>query len=258
MPKTDESPVDLKQPAATELAAPDGAWKGGEYVNSLGMKFVPVPGVKVSFCVHPTRRQDYAAFARANAGAATDWEMAVALNKAPVGREATHPVVMVSWNEANAFCKWLSETETKRNGQPITYRLPTWAEWRAARGNDPYPWGNENSPPKGAGNYADEAARRIFGANFVIIPNYDDGYATTSPVGSFHANPFGLFDFGSNVQEWSADQDLGSGEMLVMGASWKDAAADALACREKPQYHESVDSRRPFIGFRCVLVPPAK
>ncbi len=187
-----------------------------------------------------------------------EWETATALNKAPVGREPTHPVVMVSWNEANAFCQWLSTAETRKSGHAVTYRLPTWSEWRAARGDDRYPSGDENPPPKGSGNYADLAARRVFGANFAMIPDYDDGYATTSPVGNFRANKAGLFDFGGNVQEWSADQDLGSGEMLVLGASWKDAAADALSCREKPQYHESPDGRRPFIGFRCVLVPPGR
>jgi formylglycine-generating enzyme required for sulfatase activity len=67
-----------------------------------------------------------------------------------------------------------------------------------------------------------------------------------------------LYDFGSNVQEWSSDQDLGSGEMLILGASWKDASLEALACREKPQYHEGAESRRPFIGFRCVLLPPER
>lgn len=240
------------------IESPAGGWQGGDYVNSLAMKFVPVAGTKVMFCVHQTRHVDYAAYAHGHPGVASDWETAETTNKVPVGREPTHPVVMVSWNEANAFCQWLSETESKRSGKTITYRLPTWAEWRTARGDDKYPWGDESVPPQGAGNYADLTARKRFGANFAIVANYDDGFATTSPVGTFRANKAGLFDFGSNVQEWSADQDLGSGEMLVMGASWRDAAGDALACRDKPQYHESADSRRPFIGFRCVLVPPGR
>lgn len=256
--KTNDIPTDPGKPALVADGEQAGGWQGGTYINSLAMKFLPVAGTKVLFCVHPTRRMDYAAFAHVRGKVSADWEQAVAMNKVPVGREPTHPVVMVSWNEAKAFCQWLSETESRKSGKTITYRLPTWAEWRTARGDDPYPWGNESMPPKGAGNYADLTARQLFGANFAAIPNYDDGFATTSPVGAFHANKAGLFDFGSNVQEWSADQDLGSGEMLVMGASWKDAAADALACREKPQYHESADSRRPFIGFRCVLVPPGK
>ncbi|MEI9893416.1 MAG: bifunctional serine/threonine-protein kinase/formylglycine-generating enzyme family protein [Chthoniobacter sp.] len=255
-PKTNPGAADTPAPAVAVETPPRAAWKAGEYVNSLAMKFVPVSGTKVLFCVYPTRRMDYAAYARANAGVTNAWEAATAWGKAPVGREPNHPAVMVSWSEASAFCRWLSETESRKSGQPITYRLPTWSEWRAARGDERYPWGDANPPPKGAGNYADLAARQIFGANFAVIPNYDDGFATTSPVGSFRPNKAGLFDFGSNVQEWSADQDLDSGEMLVLGASWKDSAADALACREKPQYHESADSRRPFIGFRCVLVPP--
>lgn len=233
-----------------------GGWEGGEYINSLGMKFVSVPFTQAYFCATQTRRQDYAAFARENPGLSTEWSSAMAWNKVPVSSGGDEPVVMVSWNEANAFCKWLSETETKRSGKRIVYRLPNWEEWRLARGNKQYPWGDETSVPRRAGNYADAAARRAFGANFVVISNYDDGFATTSPVGRFGPNQNGLYEFASNVQEWSSEQDLGSGEMLILGASWKDASLEALACREKPQYHESADSRQPFVGFRCVLFPP--
>jgi len=227
----------------------------GEYVNFLGMKFVPVPGTKALFCIHQTRRKDYKAFAQASAGAGTEWEQA-AWSKVPIGDGPDNPVVMVSWSEANAFCKWLSENDSKQSGTPVTYRLPTWEMWHAARGDDKYPWGNEDVPPKGAGNFADTAAQRVFGANFVITPGYDDSFATTSPAGSFKPNRIGLYDLGSNVQEWSADEDISSGEMLVVGSSWKDAAASAAASKEKPSYHEGAGSRRPFIGFRCVLVPP--
>jgi serine/threonine protein kinase len=251
-------PKDIETDSGTTDGGPTRRWQGADYVNSLGMKFVPIAGTKVLFCVYQTRHMDYAAYAHAHPGVASNWKTAETTTNAPVGREPTHPVVMVSWNEANAFCQWLSETESKKNGKPITYRLPTWDEWRAARGNDDYPWGNQSTPPLGAGNYADLTARKRFGPNFPVVANYDDGFATTSPVGMFRVNKAGLYDFGSNVQEWSADQDLGSGEMLVMGASWRDAAMDALACRGKPLYHESADSRRTFIGFRCVLVSPEK
>lgn len=235
-----------------------GDWEGGEYINSLGMKFVSIPFTQAYFCATQTRRQDYAVFAREHPGTSTEWSTAMAWNKVSVSTGGDEPVVMVSWNEANAFCKWLSETETKRSGQRIVYRLPSWEEWRRARGNKRFPWGEEASVPQHAGNYADAAARRAFGANFAVISNYDDGFATTSPVGRFEPNQYGLYDFGSNVQEWSSDQDLGSGEMLILGASWKDASLEALACREKPQYHESADSRRPFVGFRCVLLPAGR
>ena len=225
------------------------------YTNFLGMKFVPVPGTRVLFCIDQTRRKDYAAYALASANVSRDWGHA-AFDGVPVGDAPDDPVVMVSWNEANSFCQWLSETDSKRMGSPVTYRLATWEEWRVARGTDQYPWGNDQSPPKGAGNFADRTAHARFGGNFPVTPNYDDGFATTAPVGSFAANRFGLYDLGSNVQEWSADRDISSGEMLVLGTSWKDPASNSIYSREAPQYHESVDSRRPFIGFRCVLVLP--
>jgi formylglycine-generating enzyme required for sulfatase activity len=128
-------------------------------------------------------------------------------------------------------------------------------EWRKARGNAEFPWGDAKSPPKGAGNYADETARATFGKNFPIIAGYHDGFATTSPVKTFTANALGLYDLGGNVQEWSADQDVASGEMLILGASWKDGL-DTVALKNKPLYHEGTGSLRPFLGFRCVVSLP--
>jgi formylglycine-generating enzyme required for sulfatase activity len=224
------------------------------YTNSLGMEFVPVPGTRVLFCIHQTRRRDYETFANAHGKVSSNWKQA-SKDKVPVGDQPDDPVVMVSWNDANAFCQWLSEVDSRQTGSAITYRLPTWEEWRTARGSDKYPWGNEESPPKGAGNFADLATQRAFGNTFPITPGYDDGYPTTAPARSFNRNRFGLYGLGSNVQEWSSDRDISSQELFVFGASWKDLATTSVA-RERPEYSESADSQQLFIGFRCVLVPP--
>ena len=96
-----------------------------------------------------------------------------------------HPVVYVSWEDANAFCKWLSEKTNK------TYRLATEAEWeRAARGEDGrnWAWGNEF----GEGN-ANTAEAKI---------------GDTTPVGQFSPqgdSPYGCVDMIGNVWEWCAD-----------------------------------------------------
>ena len=109
-----------------------------------------------------------------------------------------HPVLYVSWTEAEAFCQWLSRREGKR------YRLPTEAEWEfGARGEDGriFPWGNWSSVGHFA-NFAD--ARTSFPWRDSSI---DDGFAETAPVGSFPrgASPFGIEDLSGNVFEWCLD-----------------------------------------------------
>jgi formylglycine-generating enzyme required for sulfatase activity len=106
------------------------------------------------------------------------------------------PVVCVSWEDARAYADWTGK------------RLPTEAEWeKAVRGGLPgkrYVWGDEWPPPKDAGNFADETAKKRF-PGWSIISGYDDGYAETAPVGSFDPNGYGLHDMAGNVWEWCQD-----------------------------------------------------
>jgi hypothetical protein len=112
------------------------------FTNTLGMKFVPVKGTEVAFCIWETRVKDYAAYAAANAGVDGSWKNFAGVDGSGknFGRgfkqEDTHPVVKVSWNDANAFCEWLTKKELAagkiKAGQK--YRLPTDAEWSVAVG----------------------------------------------------------------------------------------------------------------------------
>ena len=112
-----------------------------------------------------------------------------------------HPVVNVSWNDAVAFCKWLS----KREGR--TYRLPTEAEWEfACRAGTDTRYYNGADPEKlaGIGNVADAAAKVRF-PDWKYTIKANDGYAFTAPVGKFKPNAFGLYDMHGNAWQWCAD-----------------------------------------------------
>ena len=112
------------------------------------------------------------------------------------------PVVNVTWHDAQALAKWLSAKEKKR------YRLPTEAEWEYAclAGQQArYSHGNQPQRLAGAANTFDAEAAQHWPqwAGFAVAGS--DGFAFTSPVGSFPANAFGLHDMVGNVWEWVAD-----------------------------------------------------
>lgn len=239
------------------------------FVNSLGMKFVPVPGTTVSFCVLETRKQDFDVFAKRRSGGDSSWRDA-SFKGQPVSFGTNHPVVNVSWEDAKAFCDWLTETE-RREGKLSTnasYRLPTDREWSTAvglpleEGTTPkerdrkvanvYPWGKQFPPPQGAGNYGDLTSRVAFGPDWEFIPGYDDTFGTTAPVGSARPNHLGLFDMGGNVWEWCEDvMDAESGYRVTRGGSWVNAEAEYLLSSARNGRLPTF--RRSGVGFRVVL-----
>lgn len=234
-------------------------------VNSLGMKFLPVPGTEVLMCIHETRKGDYATYAAEHPQVHQTWKTIEAYGF-PVSENADHPVVNVNWNDAAAFCKWLSEKEG------LTYRLPTDREWSLAVGigaQEPkgmperldgaikgiYPWGTQWPPPRGAGNFADSAgAAKIPGLN--AIPGYEDGYATTAPVMSFEANQSGFYDLSGNVWEWCEDwYDKDRRERVLRGGAWQ---YDELSLLSSDRLCNLPETRDIYRGFRCVLDPSGR
>lgn len=246
-----------------------GISAGNPWINSLGMKFVPVPGTPVWFSVWETRVWDYSVYAAAATGVDGSWRE-VHFEGQRVSPTEDHPVVNVSWQDAQAFCVWLTEKE-RREGRLTpqqSYRLPTDAEWSRAvglaseRGSTPkardggvkdlFPWGRQWPPPRGAGNYADTAAKAKF-SGMTVLDGYDDGFATTAPVGSFSANQHGLFDLGGNVWEWCEDYyDGSSGGRVLRGASFY--CFDRGILLSSNRFYYSADDRISNIGIRLVLV----
>jgi len=173
-----------------------------------------------------------------------------------------HPVANVTWNDAVAFCEWVSQKEGR------TYRLPTEAEWeyscRAHTKTRYYSRDDEDSLGRVA-NLADAAGKPKF-PHWKATVSHDDGHASTAPVGSFKANAFGLHDMHGNLWEWCADwydagyyrtsprhdpQGPAAGTLRVArGGCWNEAARTARAAdRSKgvPSY------RSTGVGFRVLL-----
>ena len=249
------------------------------FVNSLGMKFVPVPitggptsGQRVLFSVWETRVQDYAVFAEETK---REWP------KPPFEQGPTHPAVKMSWADARAFCVWLTERERKagRLGAVESYRLPSDHEWSCAVGigereeaaqapgdknckiRDVWPWGDQWPPPEKAGNYAgNEMLPALAAGKFPWMKDvckvYRDELAGTAPVGSFPANRLGLHDLGGNAAEWCEDSPDGKMERRVQrGASWFDVDRNVMLASVRGD--APLELRDDNFGFRCVLAPSA-
>jgi formylglycine-generating enzyme len=182
-----------------------------------------------------------------------------------VGFEQTdeHPVVNVTWNDAVAFCKWLSQKEGK------TYRLPTEAEWEyACRAGTTtrYYSGDDPETLAKVGNVADAAAKARF-PSWKYTIKASDGYVFTSPVGSFKPNAFGLHDMHGNAEQWCSDwfdeysyyaksptddptgPDSGYSR-VCRGGSWGGSPLEALSAA---RYRSTPGNRCDFIGFRVAM-----
>jgi len=113
-----------------------------------------------------------------------------------------HPVVNITWNDAVAFCQWLSRKEGK------TYRLPTEAQWEyacLAQSSMRYHYGNSPDELVKAANVLDAKGRTTFPHVQELTFHPGTEMKFTIPVGSMKSNQFGLYDMHGNVWEWCAD-----------------------------------------------------
>jgi formylglycine-generating enzyme required for sulfatase activity len=180
-------------------------------------------------------------------------------------QEENSPVVNVSWNDARAFCDWLSKEEEKN------YRLPTEAEWEyacRAGSTTRFNSGDTVDDLRRVANVLDlTAVEALPGVKDEI--DVLDNWAFTAPVASLTANQFGLFDIHGNAAEWcgdwygkeyysgSTDADPGGpddGEFRLMrGGSW---IHPPVRCRSAYRGFDAPDFRSGYVGFRVVCEVP--
>lgn len=196
-----------------------------------------------------------------------------------------HPVVRVAWEQAAAYCNWLSEQEGLKPAyagaaggtlvpiDPPTngYRLPTEAEWawvarypqgKGSPGEEPlkYPWGDSLPVPAGSGNYADRSAQGLLPG---VIAGYDDGFVATAPADAYGPDTRGFYNLGGNVAEWVQDvyairppgtggierdpRGPASGELhVIRGSSWMHGSITEL----RLSFRDYSAEERPDVGFR--------
>ena len=173
-----------------------------------------------------------------------------------------HAVVNVSWNDVMKFCEWLSRKEANR------YTLPTEAQWEyACRAGTTtlYFSGDDPETVARVGNVADGTAKLRFDTWETIEAK--DGYVFTSPVGTYQANQFGLFDMHGNVSEWCSDWyrkdyfanspstdprgPVGGSDRVVRGGGWD---FNAGYCRSAIRGWSTPSDRDDSLGFRLVSV----
>lgn len=177
-----------------------------------------------------------------------------------------HPVVNVTWGDAQELAKWLSKVEGR------TYRIPTEAEWEyAARAgtNTRYHCGDDPVCLLQVANTFDESSKPQWPQFAANALKGNDGYAFTAPVASFAPNAFGLYDMHGNAWEWTQDlygEDYyakspvddpkgpdDGGEYVRRGGSWH---TWSLYARSSYRNWNSPQTRYTLVGIRLVMDAP--
>lgn len=247
-----EDPADravIEQLLADMISLPEGKFRMGDSSGDGEGDERPVREVQVyAFALgrYEVTFAQYDVFARATG------------RKAPEDRwgRGRQPVIDVTWNDADAFSKWLAQV----TGLP--FRLPSEAEWEyAVRGgtNSKYFFGDDEAMLCEYANVADSDTTIGWRTRAC-----SDGYGTTAPAGSFKSNPFGFHDLTGNVWEWVEDcwnrnhrkapddskprvKKKGCDERVQRGGSWFYGADEARASYRTAG---KVDEKSVTTGFR--------
>jgi formylglycine-generating enzyme required for sulfatase activity len=177
----------------------------------------------------------------------------------------SHPAVCVSWNDAQAYLRWLNTKQPDKR-----YRLLTEAEWeyaaRAGRGAIRFPWGNDSHYREMCtwANVMDATGRSQISGVTWVAADCTDGHAYTAPADALKPNPFGLYNMHGNAAEWVEDVMHGDyvgattdGSVWIKGSgrstrgyrggSW---AGMPSFSRSANRGWEPVDASYNYLGFR--------
>jgi formylglycine-generating enzyme len=151
-----------------------------------------------------------------------------------------HPVLHVSWNDANAYCKYRNK------------RLPTEAEWevacRGGKRNRLFPWGNKLMP--GGRHWTN-----IWQGKFPDVNTAEDGYVSTAPVDKFRQNDYDLYNIIGNAWEWTSDlwnaDDKENPDRVKKGGSYLCHESYCYRYRCAARSQNTQDSSAGNLSFRC-------
>ncbi len=215
--------------------ANDGNYDKSDYLAEYPQRKINLPSFYID--KKEVSNADYKMFAEA-----TNRELPESYNDQDLN-VSNQPVVGVDWDEADAYCKWLSK------------RLPTEAEWeKSARGTDGriWPWGN-----------VWDAKKDNHGNGSEYGFDESDGYKYTAPVGTeLGVSPFGVLNMAGNVYEWTSDDfnaypgndkyiqtDFNKGYKVLKGGAYTDGQSEQ---RPASRVAYPKDFRENDFGFRCV------
>jgi formylglycine-generating enzyme required for sulfatase activity len=251
-PSLPRLPFDAKQATALQEEWAKAFGMEPKFTDSTGMKLVFVPGGRFDMGPNGSKHRVsiskpfYLGQTEVTLGQYRMWKMGHKIEGAEdVFNTDDRPAAMVSWNDARAFCDWLSEqSEEKRTGR--VYSLPTEAQWewaaRAGTATSRYFGDTE----KGQADYS------WFNVTYTPNPKTEIGMRGRQPVAKLKPNAFGLYDMLGNVWEWCADRhvDEGTGETrdpVMRGGSWRSGAFHCTAVAYDPG---DPNQRGDHIGFR--------
>jgi formylglycine-generating enzyme required for sulfatase activity len=199
-------------------------------MNSIGMEFLPVPGLNVLFGKYQATNEEFRRYdPKHKTNCCHIMQKGPAEGSPPIEGDADRqPVGSLSWTKAKLFSIWLTEQERAagRLAEGQEYRLPWDWEWFVALGvmdpkdcsvrEDFQLWNSGKWPPpvQVLGNVAGEESATVvhnhpkakdFNQPIKTMEGYNDGFRGPSPVGSFAPNQYGLYDMLGNVKEWTED-----------------------------------------------------